>query len=164
VWLHVTAIRGLHQTERTLLCMWMVYSRATTSSMALRPWGPVLPAAALLDLEALGMATVLTVYRMSSIGSRWSRPSRSPESSTSAKSGGLVRARQVVGERVFFFRSSAKSNCHQGDRESARVWSDSLSIKTSQSHHLTPHFAVVDSLNTSMHPRCVDISQPCVAQ
>jgi hypothetical protein len=70
VWLHITAIRGLHQTERTLLCMWMVYSRATTSSMALRPWAPVLPAAALLDLEALGMATVLTVYRMSSIGSR----------------------------------------------------------------------------------------------
>ena len=30
------AIRGLHQTERTLLCRWIVYSRATTSSMALR--------------------------------------------------------------------------------------------------------------------------------
>lgn len=59
VWLHITAIRGLHQTERTLLCMWMVYSRATTSSMALRPTLP----AGLLDLVALGMATVLTVYR-----------------------------------------------------------------------------------------------------
>lgn len=53
----VTAIRGLHQTERTLLWRWMVYSRATTSSMALRPW--VLPAVGLLDLEAWGMATVV---------------------------------------------------------------------------------------------------------
>lgn len=47
--------------------MWMVYSRATTSSMALRPtlpWG-------LLDLVALGMATVLAINRLSSIGSRW---------------------------------------------------------------------------------------------
>lgn len=51
VCLLVAAIRGLHQTERTLLCMWMVYSRATTSSMALRPcW--VLPAVGLLDLLA----------------------------------------------------------------------------------------------------------------
>lgn len=46
------AICGLHQTERTLLCRWMVYSRATTSSMALRPW-PVLPAAGLLLLVGL---------------------------------------------------------------------------------------------------------------
>ena len=38
-------IRGLHQTARTLLWRWMVYSRATTSSMALRPGLP--PAAAL---------------------------------------------------------------------------------------------------------------------
>lgn len=28
---------GLHQTERTRLCRWMVYSRATTSWMAERP-------------------------------------------------------------------------------------------------------------------------------
>lgn len=45
-------IRGLHQTERTLLCRWMVYSRATTSSMALRP-APALPAAGLLDLGGI---------------------------------------------------------------------------------------------------------------
>jgi hypothetical protein len=30
-------VYGLHQTERTRLCKWMVYSRATTSAMALRP-------------------------------------------------------------------------------------------------------------------------------
>lgn len=30
-------IHGLHQTEHTRLCRWMVYSRATTSAMALRP-------------------------------------------------------------------------------------------------------------------------------
>lgn len=50
------AIRGLHQTERTLLCRWMVYSRATTSSMALRPWAVLPPEAfevfALLDMVA----------------------------------------------------------------------------------------------------------------
>lgn len=50
------AIRGLHQTERTLLCRWMVYSRATTSSMALRP-GPCLPAEGLLDLAWFGIVT-----------------------------------------------------------------------------------------------------------
>lgn len=33
--------------------MWIVYSRATTSAMALRV---VLPAAGLLDLETLGIA------------------------------------------------------------------------------------------------------------
>ena len=36
----IPAIRGLHQTERTLLWRWMVYSRATTSSMAERPLLP----------------------------------------------------------------------------------------------------------------------------
>lgn len=51
-------IRGLHQTERTRLCRWMVYSLATTSSMALRPW-PVLPAAGLLLLVFEDIATVL---------------------------------------------------------------------------------------------------------
>ena len=46
------AIRGLHQTERTLLCRWIVYSRATTSSMALRPWAG-LPVDGLLDLGGM---------------------------------------------------------------------------------------------------------------
>merc|ERR1712230_4865 len=37
----------LKVTLCTCLCRWMVYSRATTSSMALRPW-PCLPAVGLL--------------------------------------------------------------------------------------------------------------------
>lgn len=48
---------GLHQTgydlERTRLCRWMVYSRATTSAMALLP---DLPAGALLDFDLFGIA------------------------------------------------------------------------------------------------------------
>ena len=51
------AIRGLHQTERTLLCRWMVYSRATTSSRALRP-APDLPAVDLLDLPLGGIVKI----------------------------------------------------------------------------------------------------------
>ena len=52
-------ISGLHQTEHTLLCKWMVYSRATTSEMALRP------ALGFCCLVVLDMATI----RMDEMGS-----------------------------------------------------------------------------------------------
>lgn len=54
---YTAAVRGLHQTERTLLCKWIVYSLATTSSMALRPGLPD-GVSAVVDVDFGGMTIV----------------------------------------------------------------------------------------------------------
>lgn len=78
--------------------------------MALRPtlpWG-------LLDLVALGMATVLAMYRLSSIGSRW-RANRESSSSRQYWEGVRADRSEALGE-------AASDHLGLAGSSGARVW------------------------------------------